>query len=105
MNIPNITKTKTLGLQSTQETASQNAPKEIKGEETGKSAKARVDSAEISAGRADLFGDKRLSAFKSALLYDLSSETVSRRAEELKKQVESGEYHVPTDILAEALYE
>ena len=103
MNIPLVTKNKTMH-QVAQETSA-NAVKETKTEGMEKNApKNRVDSSEISSSHtANVFEDKRLSSFKAALLYELSSEHMSRQTEEIKESVRNGSYDVQDDVLAEAL--
>jgi anti-sigma28 factor (negative regulator of flagellin synthesis) len=102
MDIPLITKTKALQPSSIQE-AAQNSPKELKNEEAGKDIKSRRDSAEISASHGNVFEDKRLSAFKSSLLYELSSDNISKKASDIKEQVEDGSYMVESGVLADSL--
>ena len=103
MNIPLVTKNKTMH-QVAQE-ANANAVKENRTEGMEKNApKNRVDSSEISGSHAvNVFEDKRLSSFKAALLYELSSEHMSKQAEEIKERVQNGSYDVQDEVLAEAL--
>ncbi|GHU49756.1 hypothetical protein FACS1894127_3730 [Clostridia bacterium] len=102
MNIPLITKTKGLQPSSIQE-AAQNSTREIKNEDAGKDIKSRMDSSEISGSHGSVFGDKRLQGFKSSLLYELSSDNVSKRASDIKEQVDEGSYVVESEALANSL--
>jgi anti-sigma28 factor (negative regulator of flagellin synthesis) len=101
MNIPLIAK-KTI-LNATQETCL-NVAKETKNEGPEKSAlKSRVDSADISGSHVNAFEDKRLSTFKAALLYEISSDCQGKRVEEIKERLENGAYDVSDEDIAEAL--
>ena len=102
MNIPLIAKNKTM-LHATQET-NLNAVKETKGESSEKSVlKNRVDSSDISGNHVNGFEDKRLSMFKAALIYELSSDCQGKQVEEIKERIEKGVYEVSDEDLAEAL--
>jgi|LGVF01.2.fsa_nt_gb anti-sigma28 factor (negative regulator of flagellin synthesis) len=62
----------------------------------------RVDSSDISSNRSGTFADKRLSAVKSSILFDVSVKT-SDRLEELKEIIDSGNYEIPSDLIAEEI--
>jgi anti-sigma28 factor (negative regulator of flagellin synthesis) len=96
MEISLIGKTKALQPQTTQE-----APKAPKDEKNIESR--RVDSADISAGHANAFEDKRLSVAKSAILYDVSLSAFSDRLEDIRSRVEDGSYEAPAGEVADAL--
>ncbi|MDR1573242.1 MAG: hypothetical protein LBS24_02915 [Clostridiales Family XIII bacterium] len=101
MEISLIGKTKALQPQTAQD------PPKIARENDGeKNAGARrIDSAEISAGHAGAFEDKRLSVAKSTILYDVSLSAFADRLAEIRGRVEEGAYDVPDAELAEALLE
>ena len=99
MEISLIGKPKTLQTQTTQD-----PPRVARGEEGEKAAGSRkLDSAEISAGRAGVLEDKRLAVAKSAILYDVSLSAFTDRLEAIRNRVEDGSYNVPDADLAEAL--
>jgi anti-sigma28 factor (negative regulator of flagellin synthesis) len=103
MEISLLTKAKAVKPQSAQET-----PQEIQRhakprESDSRLAKAKLDTAEISGGRANMFEDKRLSVAKSALLYETSADAPEQRINEIREQVRAGVYSVPEASLAGAL--
>ncbi|MDR2295612.1 MAG: flagellar biosynthesis anti-sigma factor FlgM [Clostridiales Family XIII bacterium] len=82
----------------------QDLPKAARDEGGEKAAASRkLDSAEISAGHAGAFEDKRLSIAKSAVLYDVSLSAFTDRLEEIRQRVTDGSYEVPDATLADAL--
>jgi anti-sigma28 factor (negative regulator of flagellin synthesis) len=99
MEISLIGKTKALQPQTAQDPP--RIAKDGDGEKTLASRK--TDSAEISAGHAVAFDDKRLSVAKSAILYDISLSAFADRLEVLTNRVEDGSYSVPDEALADAL--
>jgi anti-sigma28 factor (negative regulator of flagellin synthesis) len=99
MEISLIGKPKALQAQTTQD-----LPKVARDGDGEKSAGSRrTDSAEISAGHAGVFDDKRLAVAKSAILYDVSLSAFADRLEEIRNRVEDGSYNVPDAALANAL--
>ncbi|MDR1135017.1 MAG: flagellar biosynthesis anti-sigma factor FlgM [Clostridiales Family XIII bacterium] len=103
MEISSISKARAAQPQAIQE-ATQDAVKNIKndgGDRLG--ARSKIDKAEISSGHAGIFDDKRLSVAKSALLYDISSDTPNHRIDDIRERVASGTYAIRDDELAEAL--
>ncbi|MDR2132910.1 MAG: flagellar biosynthesis anti-sigma factor FlgM [Clostridiales Family XIII bacterium] len=99
MEISLIGKPKALQTQTAQDSS-----RAIKGEDGEKTAaRGKVDSAEISAGHAGAFDDKRLSVAKSAILYDISLSAFAERIEEIRERVDEGAYHVSDAELAGAL--
>ncbi|MDR2355986.1 MAG: flagellar biosynthesis anti-sigma factor FlgM [Clostridiales Family XIII bacterium] len=101
MEISLIGKPKALQAQTAQD-----PPNKIAREEDGERAAAsrKVDSADISAGHAGAFEDKRLSIAKSTILYDISLSAFAERLEEIRSRVEDGSYSVPDAELADALF-
>jgi anti-sigma28 factor (negative regulator of flagellin synthesis) len=82
----------------------QDAPRVAKDEESEKAyGSPRVDSANISAGHASAFEDKRLSVAKSAVLYDVSLSAFADRLNDIRNRVEDGSYNVSDSDLADAL--
>jgi anti-sigma28 factor (negative regulator of flagellin synthesis) len=99
MEISLIGKPKALQAQTAQD-----PPKVARDEYEEKTVAARkMDSAEISAGHAGAFEDKRLSIAKSTILYDVSLSAFADRLEEIRARVEDGSYRVPDAELADAL--
>jgi len=103
MEVSFLNKSKTIQPQQIQDVNNDPA-KNISTEENKKyTLKNKVDSSEISSSHTGSFDDKRLSVAKSAILYDVSVNTSSAKIEDLKASVENGAYHVPTDLLADAI--
>jgi anti-sigma28 factor (negative regulator of flagellin synthesis) len=103
MEISFVNKSKSIQPQQIQDTNNDPA-RNISTEENKKyTLKNKVDSAEISSSHTGSFDDKRLAVAKSAILYDVSVNTSSARIQELKTAVESGNYEVPTNLLADAI--
>jgi anti-sigma28 factor (negative regulator of flagellin synthesis) len=103
MEISLLTKTKAVKPQSAQE-APHEIQRQAKLQEGGRPlAKAKVDTAEISGGRARTFDDKRLSVAKSALLYEASADAPEQRIDDIRERVRAGAYSVPDSSLALAL--
>ena len=101
MNIPPVTKDKAMP-KTAQETNMNVKDAKSEGVDKG-STKNRVDSSDISSIHTNMFEDKRLSSFKAALLSEMSSDHLSRQAEEVREQVEQGRYQVSDEELANAL--
>lgn len=103
MEISFVNKSKSIQPQQIQD-ANNDPARNISTEENKKyTLKNKVDSAEISSSHTGSFDDKRLAVAKSAILYDVSVNTSSARIQELKTAVESGNYEVPTNLLADAV--
>lgn len=103
MEVSFLNKSKTIQPQQIQDVNNDPA-KNISTEENKKyTLKNKVDSSEISSSHTGSFDDKRLSVAKSAILYDVSVNTSYAKIEDLKASVENGAYHVPTDLLADAI--
>lgn len=80
------------------------AAKKISTEENNKYvAKNQVDSSEISESHSGSFADKKIMVAKSAILYDVSVNTSTKKIDELKNAIESGTYDIPAEELAEAI--
>jgi anti-sigma28 factor (negative regulator of flagellin synthesis) len=103
MEISLVTKTKPLRPGQLQDSPQDSVRSAKSGEDEKAVAKSKTDSAEISSARAGAFEDKRLSVAKSALLYELALDAPGARAAELKDRVESGEYRVSDEYLADSL--